>query len=325
MDRSREARVNPIRNQGRCVRGVVTLCVWVNAAFLPARASALPPPDEADTGQLPSPPPSDAEAPEPSVPPEEAAAPTRALTVAVDPAGPPNSRESPCPPPPSPTVCSCQSTPAPEPASSGEGESFLRQMYLILSPLGIFLKGWEVSALHLVRRGEVGATGVAAGSNVPLLGPMRDFGAVGGFTAYVGGGGHARRVGSLGAMSLRLGLGLRTSDVVFALQGVGGISGWREQIPASAEGGAELATRWMMGEFGPVLHFFARPTWLTSRERRAASRLQGPHELTAGMRVSVSSEIPIAASVSYTETMGTQLFEVGFGSGMLDWIVDYDR
>jgi hypothetical protein len=158
-----------------------------------------------------------------------------------------------------------------------------------------------------------------------MLGPVTDFGAVGGFTAYAGGGSNGSGRGFLGAMALRLGVGLRSNTFVFALQGVGGVSGWRDQIPASAEGGAELGARWMLGEFGPALYFFARPSWVTDRQRRAASRLEGIDEATVGMRVSVSREIPIAASISLTETMGTQMLGIGFGSGTLDWIVDYDR
>jgi hypothetical protein len=190
-----------------------------------------------------------------------------------------------------------------------------------LAPLGILLKGWEVSAVHLVQRGNIGGTGAAGGVHVPLLGPVEDFGIAGGFTAYAGGGGNGQRRGTLGTMSLRLGLGLRARHVVFSLLGVGGLSGWSEQIPASAEYGPEAGVRWDIDDIGPVLHFFARPTWISSGQRRTASRLDGIHELTLGIRVAVSKEIPIAASISYTETMGTQMVVVGFGSAMLNWIV----
>jgi hypothetical protein len=297
-----------------------------SAALLSGVASALPLPDEAPTEEVVPAPPSQTQTADPSVQEEEDAEPAHGLTVAADASCPaPDAPEGRCPPTPPPAACCCQTAPASAGATSATDDSFTRQALLILTPLGILLKGWEVSALHLVQRGEVGGTGLAGGVHVPLLGPMTDFGAVGGFTAYAGGGGNGARVDFLGAMALRLGVGLRTNSVVLALQGVGGLSGWREQIPASAEGGGELAARWMLGEFGPVLHFFARPTWVTDQQRRAASRLDGIHELALGMRVSVSREIPIAASISYAETMGTQMVVIGLGSGMLDWLVDYDR
>ena len=228
-------------------------------------------------------------------------------------------------PTPPPAVCCCQTAQAPDVGSSGAAETFGREVLVILAPLGILLKGWEVSTLSLKTRGEIGGTGVAGGIHVPLLGPMQDFGPVGGFTAYAGGGGNGQRGGRLGATQLRLGLGIRSESAVFAVQGVGGVNGWREQIPESAEGGTEFEARWMVGEWGPALSVFVRPTWVTNHERRNASRLEGVHELTVGMRVSVSREIPIAARIAYQETMGTQMVVVGFGSGVLDWIVDYER
>jgi len=206
------------------------------------------------------------------------------------------------------------------PRPSNWPDADLRESFLY--PLGLPLAGWELNVLHLVPRDDLGGNGLAGGIRLPMIGPGYDFGVVGSFNAYLGGGTSDNGVGWLGAILLELGVGADLSRrLTLGLLGGAGVSGWQDQIPDGVEVASEVVLRWeVYRTYGPFIYLYGRPSWIpTSEERRRESRLSGIHELTAGLRIAAEKRFPLAAELSCTETMGTQLIVLSFGAALFDF------